>query len=574
METKLPLLRRVVGQHDELTRVLIECRSAFLHVGGFSAFINLFWLTPSLYMMQVYDRVLVSQNEMTLLLLTLIAIGLYVLMAVLEWIRSQILVRASNKIDGLLSARVYESTFEMNLRGMGVSASSALGDLATVRQFLTGPGLFAFFDTPWLPIYLLAIFLVNYWVGWFALAAMLALGALAWVNEVVTSKPLTEAGKLATTSSDQATRHLRNAEAIQAMGMLPRLMSRWLSVHQSYLAMQSRASKNSAAVNAITKFVRLLTQSLILGLGALLVLENKMSAGMMIGASILLARALSPLEQLIAVSRQFSAARLAYLRLGRLIDEAKRRDIQVKLPAPTGALQLQSATAIPPGSRNPVLHDVSFELGAGDILVVVGPSGSGKSCLARLLSGVWPAAAGKVRLDGADIGHWSPELLGPCIGYLPQDIELFDGSIAENIARFSELDSAKIIAASKAANVHEIILQLPNGYETQIGGPGGYRLSGGQEQRIALARALYGDPTILVLDEPNSNLDQAGEQALVEALLNVQRRQGTSIVISHRTHVLKIATRVMVLAAGRIAAFGPPDKVMTSGSVRVVSGGG
>jgi len=555
---------------SDLATTLGTFRQAFLHVGGFSAFINLFWLTPSIYMMQVYDRVLVSRNEMTLLFLSLIVVGLYGLMAVLEWIRSQVLVRISNSLDATLAGRVYGSTFELNLRGVGANASNTLGDLATVRQFLTGPGLFALFDVPWLPIYLLAIFIVNVWMGWFALFAMIVLGGLAWANESLTSKPLTDAGKLATLSADQASSHLRNAEVIQAMGMLPQLTSRWLTLHRKYLALQSDASQKASVISALTKFTRLLTQSLILGIGALLVLEDKMSAGMMIGGSILLGRALSPLEQFIAVSRHFASAKLAYQRLDKLLHDGMRRQVQVDLPPPRGAMTLQSATAVPPGSRTPVVADVSFELAPGDTLVVIGPSGSGKSSLARLLSGVWPAAAGKVRLDGAEIGHWDPSRLGPNIGYLPQDVELFMGTIAENIARFGELDSEKIVAAATAANVHQMILQMPNGYETPIGGAGAYQLSGGQGQRIALARALYGDPVIIVLDEPNSNLDQAGEQALVDALAGVQRRGGTTVVVTHRTHILRIATKVLALNAGRVAAFGPPDQVLKPG-VRVVN---
>jgi ATP-binding cassette subfamily C exporter for protease/lipase len=560
-------------RHSELALSLIACKSAFFHVAAFSAFINLLWLTPSVYMMQVYDRVLVSRSEMTLFFLTTIAIGLFALMALLEWVRSQILVQVSNKLDASLSDQVFKSTFLMNLKGTGVSASQSLGDLATVRQFLTGAGLFAFFDIPWLPIYLLTIFMVNVWVGWFALGAIIILGALAWANEAVTRKPLTDAGKFATVSSEQATSQLRNAEAIQAMGMLPRLTSRWLSVHQNYLNLQSAASQKASVISALTKFFRILTQSLILGLGALLVLEDQMSAGMMIGGSILLGRALAPLEQFIAVSRQFSSARLAYSRLDQLLKQGKTRDHQIDLPAPSGAVQLQSATAIPPSSRTPVLGDVSFELNPGEVLVVVGPSGSGKSSLARLLVGVWPAVGGKVRLDGADITQWDTARLGPHLGYLPQDIEIFNGTVAENIGRFTELNSEKIIAAARAANVHELILQMPNGYETEIGGASGYRLSGGQQQRIALARALYGEPALIVLDEPNSNLDQAGEQALVESLISVRKRGGTVVVITHRTNILQVATKVLVLANGRVVAFGPPDQVLNSGGVRVVSGG-
>jgi ATP-binding cassette subfamily C exporter for protease/lipase len=452
------------------------------------------------------------------------------------------------------------------------SAPQALADLTSVRQFLTGNGLFAFFDAPWLPIYLCAIFIMNVWMGFFALAGILILAGLAWTNEVITSKPLVEAGKVANFSSEQAGSHLRNAEVIQAMGMLPQLTARWFGLHQQYLSLQADASQRAAAVTALTKFFRMLFQSLILGIGALLVLQDQMTAGGMIAGSILLGRALSPLEQLIGVSKQFSSARQAYRRLEQLLEHGEAKSLQVDLPPPTGAIQVQDVSAVPPGGRTPVLSNINFELAKGEVLVVIGPSGSGKSSLARLLVGVWSTAMGKIRLDGADINQWDPAKLGKHLGYLPQDIEIFNGTVAENIARFSELDSEKIIAAAVAANVHELVLQMPNGYETLIG-RGAYQMSGGQQQRMALARALYGEPTLVVLDEPNSNLDQAGEQALVQVLQGLKERGCTVIVITHRTNILQIATRVLVLAAGRAVAFGPPETVLNSGTVRAVPSG-
>ena len=458
----------------------------------------------------------------------------------------------------------------MSLRGLVGNAPQALGDLAAVRQFLTGQGLFAFFDAPWLPIYLIAIFFINFWMGVFAVSGMIILAVLAYSNEIITRKPLHEAGKMATFSSEQAGSQLRNAEVIQAMGMLPQLKNRWLSLHRTYLGLQADASQKAATNMALTKFFRMLFQSLILGIGALLVIQEQMTAGAMIAGSILLGRALSPLEQVLAISKQFSIARQAYQRLEHLLEEGTLKDLQVNLPPPTGAIQVQDAAAIPPGGKQPVLANVNFELSKGQVLVVLGPSGSGKSSLARLLVGVWPAAHGKIRFDGADIAQWDAAKLGVHMGYLPQDIEMFNGTIAENIARFSEINSEKIINAAVTANVHELVLQMPDGYETRIG-PGAYQMSGGQQQRIALARALYDAPKIIVLDEPNSNLDQAGEQALVVAIQNLKQRGSTVIVITHRTNILQIATHVLVLAAGRVAAFGPPETVLNSSSVRVVS---
>ncbi len=567
---KLINKNRSANTPSELSLALSECRAAFISVGVFSAFINFFWLTPSIYMMQVYDRVLMSRNDLTLLMLTLIITFLFAVMSSLEWVRSQILIRASNRIDSILSEKVFTSTFRMSLRGMVGNAPQALGDLAAVRQFLTGQGLFAFFDAPWLPIYLIAIFFINFWMGVFAISGMIILAALAYSNEIMTRKPLQEAGKMATFSSEQAGSQLRNAEVIQAMGMLPQLKNRWLTLHRSYLGLQADASQKAATNMALTKFFRMLFQSLILGIGALLVIQDQMTAGAMIAGSILLGRALSPLEQVLAISKQFSIARQAYQRLDHLLEEGNSKALQINLPPPSGAIQVQDAAAVPPGGKIPVLANVNFELSKGQVLVVLGPSGSGKSSLARLLVGVWPAVHGKIRFDGADISQWDPARLGIHMGYLPQDIELFNGTIAENIARFTEINSEKIIDAAVTANVHDLVLQMPDGYETRIG-PGAYQMSGGQQQRIALARALYDDPKILVLDEPNSNLDQAGEQALVVALQNLKQRGTTVIVITHRTNILQIATHVLVLAAGRVAAFGPPESVLNSGSVRVVS---
>ncbi len=559
-------------QPGALARTLNECRSAFTHTGIFSAVISFLWLTPSIYMLQVYDRVLVSRNDQTLLVLTALIVGVFLLMAWLEWIRSRILISTGHQIDASLSGDVFSSVFVLNLRGIGSSASQALGDLSAMRQFLTGPALIAFFDLPWIFIYLLVIFLMNVWMGWFAFAAMMILGSLTWVNERLTRPTLDDASRVASRSADMANERLRNAEVIHAMGMLHSLIARWGSLHQQSIRLQGTASEKAAIIAAVTKFVRLLTQSLILGLGAFMVLQDAISAGTMIAGSILLGRALSPLEQLLAVTRQSSAARLAYHRLEKLLSEGVAREVQVELPSPRGLIQVQSATVHPPQSSRPTLVNITFQIEPGAILVVLGPSGSGKSSLARMLVGVWPASAGTFRLDGAELAQWDANRLGNHIGYLPQDVDLFEGTVADNIARFSMPDSERVIEAAKAANVHELILRMPDGYETEIGKYSSYRLSGGQQQRIALARALYGDPALVVLDEPNSNLDQPGEQSLVEALAGIRARAGTAIVITHRPNLLKIASHVLVLSEGRVAAFGPPDKVLSSGSVRLFQG--
>ena len=546
---------------NEITEALLQFKKTFHSIGAFTACINLLMLIPSIYMMQVYDRVLASRNDFTLLMLSIMALALYVLISALEQIRSMVVIRIGGKMDTFLNQRVYTAAFEQNLKSSGVNAGQALNDLTTIRQFVTGNGLFAFFDAPWFPIYLLVIFIFNFWLGVFALVSTLLLLALAWFNEIVSRKPLAEANSLAVQSSAAATNNLRNAEVIEAMGMLPNMRDRWFSMHHKFLQLQAEASQKASTVTAITKFVRIAVQSLILGLAALLVIKGEVTAGMMIAASILLGRCIAPVEQIIGVWKQWSGVVSAYKRLNELLVNNPARIKGMSLPKPQGQLRVEAVTAAPPGSQVAILKNVSFGLNVGDVLGLIGPSGSGKSTLARLLVGVWPAAMGKVRLDGADIFQWNKDELGPSIGYLPQDIELFAGTIGENIARFGEVDSEKVIAAARLAGVHDMILHLPEGYNTRIG-DGGAGLSGGQKQRIGLARALYDDPSFLVLDEPNSNLDDVGEAALTQAILQLKQRQKTIVLISHRPNIIRVTNKLLMLRDGVVAAFGPTDQVL------------
>ena len=477
----------------EIARALASFKGTFRTVGVFSAIINLLMLVPSLYMLQVYDRVLASRNETTLLMLTLMILGAYLFLGALELVRSLILIRIGAQLDMKMSKRVYTAAFEQNLKRAGGNAGQALQDLTTIRQFLTGQGLFAFFDVPWFPIYLAVIFLFHPLLGWFALAGAAVLVILAVVNETVSKKPLEEASTAAIASSNLATNNLRNAEVIAAMGMLPNLIARWFKLNSRFLQLQAEASQKAGAVGAISKFVRISMQSAILGLGALLVLEGKITPGMMIVASILMGRSLSPVDQLISVWKNWSSTRSAYYRLNELLEANPARGSGMALPKPAGQLSVEGVTAVPPGSTVPAISNVSFAIAPGEVLGVVGPSGSGKSTLARLLVGVWPAATGKVRLDGADVYYWDKDELGPSVGYLPQDIELFGGTVSENIARFGEIDAEKVVMAAQRAGIHEMILRLAQGYDTPLG-DGGAGLSGGQKQRLGLARAMYGDP--------------------------------------------------------------------------------
>jgi ATP-binding cassette, subfamily C, bacterial exporter for protease/lipase len=547
--------------NNEIGLALGSFRSTFRSVWMFSAVINLLMLVPSLYMLQVYDRVIASRNETTLAMLTLMVLGAYLLMNGLEFVRSFMLIRVGAQLDMKLNKRVYTASFEQNLKRAGGNAGQALQDLTNIRQFLTGNSLFAFFDAPWFPLYLVILFMFDWVLGVFAVGGTIVLIGLAWANEVVSRKPLAEANSMAVTAGNLATNNLRNAEVIQAMGMLPHLMGRWFKLHGRFLQLQAEASEKAGIVSATSKFVRVSLQSLILGLGALLALENRITPGMMIVASILMGRTLAPVDQLINVWKSWSSTKSAYQRLSELLAANPERPQSMALPKPQGHVAVEGAAAVPPGSSVAVLQNLSFNLAAGDVLGVVGPSGSGKSTLARLLVGVWPAVAGKVRLDGADVFLWNKADLGPHVGYLPQDIELFGGTVAENIARFGEVDSNKVIQAAQRAGVHDMILHLPKGYDTPLG-DGGAGLSGGQKQRLGLARAMYDDPSLIVLDEPNSNLDDAGEQALVHAIADLKKRGKTLVLITHRTNAIAETTKLLILREGKAQAFGPTQQVV------------
>ena len=559
------------GDSNELGIALAAMRSALLTVAVFSGFINLLMLSPSIYMLQVYDRVLGSRNETTLLVLSAMVVGAYLFMAALEAIRGWVLVRVGARLDAQLNSRVYTAAFERNLRRPGSNTAQPIHDLNTLRQTLTGSALLAAFDAPWLPIYLVVIFLMSPALGWFALGGALVLLVLAVLNERLSKPRLDEAQKYSLQSQQALTNNLRNAEVIEAMGMLPQIRERWYGLHRQQLQTQANASDLAAVLGGATKFVRVCLQSLVLGFGALLVLEGRMTAGMMIAASILAGRALAPVELLVANWKQIVAGRQAYARLRELLGIHPPRARGMPLPAPTGSVTVEAASAVAPGTQRLILKNLSFSIAPGEIVAIIGPSASGKSSLARLLVGVWPAVTGSVRLDGASLYEWNKDELGPCIGYLPQDIELFDGTVAENIARFGKVDPDKVVEAAKQVDMHEQILRLPTGYDTPLGTDGS-NLSGGQRQRIGLARALYGDPSFIVLDEPNSNLDDSGERALVEAIKALKAAGKTVVLITHRMSTLSVVDKVAVLADGVLAAFGPRDEVLKALQAQAAGG--
>ena len=545
----------------ELAQAIHYCRDSFQSAAIFSLFINLLMLLPSIYMMQVYDRVLGSNSTSTLMMLTLLAAVLFLMLGALEWVRSQILIRVSTRFDMLLNERLYRVLFRQALVSGGKTSAQPLSDLLVLRQFLTGNGLFAFFDAPWMPVYVGLLFLFHPTFGLVALISAIILILLAIWNERATHDDLEQANRVSVESSNMTARNLRNAEVVHAMGMLPDLMARWKEKQQRLILLQAVASEKAGLIAASSKTYRITVQSLILGLGAWLAIDKQITPGLMIGGSILLGRALAPIDLMIGSWKQFLSARTAYDRLNVLLAQFPVEPDRMPLPAPKGALRAEQAVVAPPGSKVAVLKGINFNIEAGSFVALIGASASGKSTLARAMLGIWQVASGAIRLDGADIGQFERSFIGSHVGYLPQDIELFDGTIADNIARFGNLDADKVVAAAQIAGVHDMILQLPQGYDTEIGGSGGV-LSAGQRQRVGLARALYGEPVLVVLDEPNSNLDDAGEQALAQALFKLKQRGSTVVVITHRVGILSLTDRIMVLNEGLLVLDGPRDEVL------------
>lgn len=550
------------SHENNLQAALKACRGSFLSVGFFSFFVNTLMLVPTFYMIQISGRVVPSSSTSTLIMLTLILTVLMITMGSLEWVRSRIMVRISNRLDVLLSRDVYRASFKKALNSGGMDASAqSLNDLTSLRQFLTGNGLFAFFDAPWLPAYTAVMFLFHPWFGWMTVIAAVVLVVLAYLNHRYTGKALTEANKQSLTSNLHTTKSLRNAEVIESMGMLDTLMGKWAVRQRRVLVLQSDASDKSGIITSISKTFRNWAQSMMLAAGAYLVITHEINPGLMMAGSLLLGRALSPIDQMIGSWKGFVAARVQYQRLNDTLDKLNAEPERMSLPDPEGHLQVENLVVAPPGAKAAVIRNISFVTPAGSIVGIVGPSAAGKSTLARALLGIWPPQHGVVRLDGADISTWDKQKLGPHLGYLPQDIELFEGSISDNIARFTKVDPEKTVLAARIAGVHEMILQLPDGYDTVIGSEG-VNLSGGQRQRIGLARAVYGNPRLIVLDEPNSNLDEVGERALGVALQKMKETGATVFIISHRPNVLSRLDRIMVLNSGAMTMYGPRDQVI------------
>jgi PrtD family type I secretion system ABC transporter len=541
--------------------LVARLRPFFLYAGLFSLAINVLLLVPPLYMLQVFDRVLASRSSETLLVLTIAAIVALLVMALIDILRARLLAAAGVALDRRIGPRVLDGLLARTAKLGGASFLNGLRDVNTLRSFLGGAGLMTLFDAPWLPFFLLVIFLFHPLLGAVALVGALVMVGLAYLNERLTREPLERAQIEARRAGRFIDANVRNAEVVNALGMLPAVTQRWARLNDAALLEQMRASRVGGAFSGWTKFARQFIQLAMLGAGAFLVVAQDVTAGVMIAATILLGRALAPVETLVASWRNLVEARTAWRRLDELLKSTPQTEPHTELPKPAGALEVERAVFALRGADKPILRGVSFTLAPGEALGVIGPSAAGKSTLARLIVGVWQPVSGVVRLDGADVATWPRERLGPHIGYLPQDVELFGGTVAENIARLGEPDAAEVVGAAQRAHVHELILRLPKGYDTEIG-EAGQALSPGQRQRIALARALYGKPCLVVLDEPNANLDGEGEEALLRALQGLKENRVTLIIIAHRPSLLRGADKMLVLREGAVERFGSRAEVM------------
>lgn len=549
------------GHPTSLLQVAVKAsKSALYFVGIFSFFVNIFMLTVPIYMLQLFDRVLAGHNYDTLIFLTIIACIALLTFSLLDIVRSHILIRMSHWLGEYLSPAALARCPDEILQGRPYGPQ-ALRDISNVRQFIAGPSIFTLFDSPWVPIYLFIIYLLHPLLGLLATIGAIILFSLALLNEYATRQPLVEANTLAVEMQAHTDAALHNAEVIQAMGMMPTITKNWFGKNQTILNLQDIASQRASIILSSSKMIRLMLQIFMLGTGAYLAIQNVITPGIMIVGSILMARALAPVEQAIGAWKHMINTQQAYHRLQEHFATPENRETGIQLPTPQGEIAFENVYYVPKGTDRPIVNNFSCKIAPGSIVALIGPSGAGKTTLARLLVGAWQPTRGTVRLDGADVYHWDREDFGKHIGYLPQDVELFSGTIKENIARLGEVDDAAIINAAKLSGVHDMILHFPNGYDTPIG-PGEFTLSGGQRQRIALARALYNDPQVIILDEPNASLDNEGEIALQRALISLKKRGATCLLIAHRPVTVQAADQIIVMSQGGIQMAGPKDDIM------------
>jgi ATP-binding cassette subfamily C exporter for protease/lipase len=552
-------------QSSELAQALAVLRPYFQRAFWYSLVASLLVLAPTGFMLEVYDRVVNSRSHLTLFMLVLLVLGAYAVMELLEWARSQILHSAGLALDQQMGDRIFSAMFTANLRRQQGGTTQSMNDFRVLREFLHSPVVLALMEAPVALVFLVLLFAISPVLGWVSVVGAIAQTVIGLLNERATQPPLVAANRSAFGAQQYADGTLRNAQVIESMGMQRDIHRRWMDKQKEFLGLQATASDRAGGYQAVTKFLQTTMSSGLLGLAAWLLLHNELNGGgsMMIIASILGARVLAPLVAIVAQWRSVVGVRDSWGRLDQLLASVPPKPKAMPLPAPKGFVQAESVVAAAPGSAAAILRGVAFALQPGEVLAVVGPSASGKTTLARVLVGLWPSASGKVRLDGADVYTWDKAELGPNVGYLPQDVELFDGTLAENIARFGEIEPAKVQAAARAVGLHEYIMALPQGYDSPAGREGAM-LSGGQRQRVGLARAIYGDPVFVVLDEPNSSLDEAGDAALSAAVQQLKAQGTTFVVMTHRTSILAVADKMLVLREGQVQAFGPRDEVLAA----------
>lgn len=548
---------------SELWQALLSLKPFYKRAAWFSFIASLLMLAPSWYMLEVYDRVVNSRSHTTLFMLTILIVMLYVLLEVLEWVRAMLMHEASLVLDQKMSGRIFSMIFEANLKKIPGATFQPMNDFKNVRDFLASPVVLAAMEVPASFIALVLVFAISPVLGWISLVSACVQTFVGWLNERGTQPPLMQANQNAIAAQQYSDSTLRNAQVIESMGMLKNIELRWMKKQSDFLNMQAQASRAGGYYQALSKMIQNIVSSALLGVSAWLLLHNMLGGGaaFLIIGSVLGGRVLAPIAQVVAQWQAVVNVRTAYARLDAILSHIPQKPDAMPLPAPQGLLSVEQLVASAPGQQVPIIRGVQFMLMPGEVLAVVGPSGSGKTTLSRLLTGLWPAQGGKVRLGGADVYSWDKAELGPHVGYLPQGVELFEGTVAQNIARFGEVDAQKVQVAAQAVGLHEFILGLPQGYDTEVG-EGGARFSGGERQRVALARALYGTPAFVVLDEPNSSLDEVGDQALAKAILQLKALGTTFVVVTHLSSVLAVSDKMLVLQEGQMQMFGPRDDVL------------
>jgi ATP-binding cassette subfamily C protein EexD len=538
--------------YDKINQIVSEFKSTLWFVAILSMFINIFMLAPSLYMLQIYDRVVTSRSEETLLMITLILVIIFGFLFALDLLRNRIMLRISNRFDDFLADDSFKGMFDLALKNPTQANTKVLKDLSQIKQFISSPALTSFFDIPWTFVYILILFAFHFWYGIFAIISVIILGIIIYFKEKTTRKKEEDVKNISVLEHDKTQLYIENSEIIQAMGMRNEVSKQYNSIHNNLIDQGTNTTDTSTTWSVVTKYLRMMFQSLILGLGAYLVINMELTGGMIIAGSLILGRVLAPLDILTNQWKMVILARKSYNDLIEFSKQLPSKKDNMDLPAPTGVVKIENAVVVPPNAKTAILKGINLDINKGVILSIIGDSASGKSSLIRTILGIWTLSSGKVMFDGVDINQWDREKLGVHIGYLPQDIELFDGTVAQNISRMKGVDSESVIAAAKLCDAHDLIISLPDGYNTQIGRRG-LILSGGQRQRIALARAVYGNPKIVVLDEPNSNLDDRGDLALVKTMQRLQSAGVTVILVTHKPNILKYTNQIVILKDGAVA---------------------